>query len=173
MAKTREQKETLLASLEEKLARAKVAVLIKYQGLKVKDSESLRAKLRDAQVDMVVPKNTVAKIAFKNSGIEVTGEAFSQPLALIFGYEDEVRPAKEIVLFAKAFEAVEILGGILDKKMIDASAIKALAALPSREELMARMAGSVSSPARGLAVTVSGVARGLARAISEVAKQKQ
>lgn len=173
MAKTREQKESLLQNLEDKLARAKVAVLISYQGLKVKDSETLRGVLRAASVDMVVPKNTVAKIALKKHGIEVTGEAFSKPLALVFGYEDEVRPAKEIVLFAKTFEAVEILGGILNNLMIDAAAVKALASLPSREELMARMAGSVSAPARGIATTVSGVARGLARVISEVAKQKE
>ncbi len=172
MAKTKTQKEDLLHSLEDKLSRAKVAVLIKYQGLKVKQSEELRQKLREASVDMIVPKNSVAKIALKNSGIEVTGDAFEQPLALVFGYEDEVRPAKEIVLFGKTYEVVEILGGIVNKQMVDAATIKQLAALPSREELMARMAGSLSAPARGLASTLNGVITGLARAINEVAKQK-
>jgi len=172
VAKTKTQKEDLLHSLEDKLSRAKVAVLIKYQGLKVKQSEELRQKLREASVDMIVPKNSVAKIALKNSGIEVTGDAFEQPLALVFGYEDEVRPAKEIVLFGKTYEVVEILGGIVNKQMVDAATIKQLAALPSREELMARMAGSLSAPARGLASTLNGVITGLARAINEVAKQK-
>ncbi len=172
MAKTRQQKEQLLTSLEDKLARAKVAVLLKYQGLKVKDSESLRGKLRDLQMDMVVPKNSVAKIALKNAGIEVSGEAFTQPLALIFGYADEVGPAKEIVLFGKTFEALEILGGILDKKMVSAEVIKSLAKLPSREELMGQLAGSLSAPARGLATSISGVARGLVTALNAVKSQK-
>ncbi len=172
MAKTREQKEQLLSSLEDKLSRAKLAVLVKYQGLKVKDSETLRAALRAASIDMVVPKNSVAKIALSKAGIEVTGDAFDQPLALVFGYEDEVRPAKELVLFGKSFEALEILGGILDKTMVDASVVKRLASLPSREELMAKMAGSLSAPARGLATSINGVARALAQAVSQVAQQK-
>lgn len=172
MAKTREQKEQLLVSLSDKLERAKVAVLVKYQGLKVKDSETLRKTLRDLSIDMLVPKNSIVKIALAKAGITVSGDVLDQPLALVFGYDDEVRPAKEIVLFGRSFEALEILGGIWDKQMVDARVIQQLATLPSREELMARMAGALSSPARGLATSISGVIQNVARSINEVAKQK-
>ncbi len=172
MAKTKVQKESMHASLTDKLSRAKSAVLVKYQGLKVKDSEELRKTLRDVGIDMVVPKNTIAKIVLKEQGIEVVGEAFNQPLAMIFAYEDEVRPAKEVVLFAKTHEALEILGGILDKKMIDTSVIKALAALPSREELLAKMVGSLNAPIAGFVNVLAGVPRALVTALKQIEKQK-
>ncbi len=173
MAKTKQQKEELLQNLDDKISRIKSAVLIKYQGLKVKDSELLRKTLREANIDMIVTKNSVAKIALKKHGIEVTGDAFDQPMAMVFAYEDEVRPAKEIVLFAKTNEAVEILGGILEKKMIDAGAVKALAALPPREQLLANMVGSLSSPIRGFVTVLSGVPRGLVTALNQIKEQKE
>ena len=172
MAKTKQAKEELLLSLKDKLARAKVCVLMKYQGLKVKESEELRIKLREAGIDMVVPKNTVAKIALKEQGVEVTGEAFTQPLAMVFAYEDEVRPAKEIVLFGKTHEVLEILGGIYNNKMIDASVIKSLAALPSRDELLAKMVGSIKSPLNGFVNVLAGVPRALVTALKQIEQKK-
>lgn len=172
MAKTKIQKETMHSNLTDKLSRAKSAILVKYQGLKVKDSEGLRKTLRDAGIDMIVPKNTIAKIVLKEQGIEVTSEIFDQPLAMIFAYEDEVRPAKEVVLFAKTHEALEILGGILDKKMIDIAVIKSLAALPSREELIAKMIGSINAPLSGLVNVLSGVPRSLLNALKQIENNK-
>lgn len=172
MAKTKQQKEEMLVSLTDRLSRAKLAVLVKYQGLKVKDTMILRNQLREAGVDMMVPKNAIAKIAFKDSGIEITGEAFDQPLAILFGYEDEVRPAREIVLFGKTHEVVEILGGIVEKKMVDASMIKALAALPSREQLLATMLGSLNAPVSGLVNVLAGVPRAFVTALKQIEQQK-
>lgn len=172
MAKTKVQKESMHASLTDKIGRAKAAVLVKYQGLKVKDSEELRKTLRDAGIDMVVPKNTIAKIVLKEQGIEVSGDAFDQPLAMIFAYEDEVRPAKEVVLFAKTHEALEILGGILDKKMIDVSVIKSLASLPSREELLAKMVGSIGAPISGFVNVLAGLPRSLVTALKQIEQKK-
>ncbi|MFA6081934.1 MAG: 50S ribosomal protein L10 [Patescibacteria group bacterium] len=173
MAKTKEAKNQLKDSLSDKLKRAKIAVLLKYQGLKVKDLEELRKSLRNMGIDMVVPKNSIAKISLKEQGIEVTGDAFSQPLAMIFSYDDEVKPAKEITLFAKSHEIVEILGGILENKMIDASVIKQLSTLPSREELLAKMVGSIASPLNGLVNVLSGVPRSLVNALKQIELQKK
>jgi len=172
MAKTKQAKEELLLSLKDKLARAKVCVLMKYQGLKVKESEELRINLRKAGIDMVVPKNTIAKIALKDQGIEVTGEAFDQPLAMVFAYDDEVKPAKEIVLFGKTHEVLEILGGIYNNKMIDTAVIKSLAALPSREELLAKMVGSINSPLSGFVNVLAGVPRALVTALKQLEIKK-
>lgn len=172
MAKTRAQKEQLRNILQDKLQRAKLAVLVKYQGLKVKDSEILRHSLRAAGIEMIVPKNSIVKIVLKSAGIEVSGDVLDQPLALVFGYEDEVRPAKEIVLFGKSFEVLQILGGILDKKMVDVSTIKALAALPSRQEMLTKMVGSLNAPILGLVNALAGVPRGLVRALGQIEQQK-
>lgn len=172
MAKTKEAKSQLLTSLTDKLERACVAVLVKYQGLKVKESEELRSSLRAAEIDMIVPKNSVAKLALKEKGIEVTGDAFDQPLAMVFSYNDEVRPAKEIVLFGKTHEVIEILGGIVNKQMVDASVIKSLASLPSREQLLAQMVGSLNAPISGFVNVLAGVPRALVNALNQIKEQK-
>ena len=169
MPKTREQKENLVKSLEEKFAKAKSAVLINYKGLKVKETEELRAKVRAAQAEMNVAKNTLVKIAIKGSGIEVSDEILDQPLAIAFAYVDEVAPVKEIGLYAKEHEALEILGGVLEHKFISADDVKKLAALPSKEELYAKMVGSVALPLSGMVNVLQGNIRGLVNVLSQYA----
>jgi len=161
MAKTRVQKESSVAALNEKLDQAKSAVLIDYKGLKVKETEELRGILRQKNVDFHITKNTLVKIALKKHGIEFDSDIFKKPIAIAFAMEDEVTPAKEINLFAKKHEVLEILGGILEKKMIDAAAVKQLASLPSREELLAKMVGSIASPLSGILNVLAGNLRGL------------
>jgi len=167
--KTREQKENLVKSLEEKFAKAKSAVLINYKGLKVKETEELREKVRTAQAEMNVTKNTLVKIAIKKSGIEISDEILDQPLAIAFSYIDEVAPVKEIHLFGKEHEALEILGGILEHEFISAEDVKKLAQLPSREELYAKIVGSVASPLSGMVNVLQGNIRGLVSVLSQYA----
>lgn len=171
MAKTREQKESSVAALNDKLDQAKSAVLIDYKGLKVKETEELRKSLRQKSVDFHIAKNTLVKIALKKHGIEFDAEIFKKPIAIAFAMEDEVAPAKEISLFAKKHEALEILGGILEKKMIDAAAVKQLALLPSREELLAKMVGSIASPLSGMVNVLVGNLRGLVNVLQAISNK--
>lgn len=166
MTKTREQKENLVTGLNKKLDQAKSAVLIDYKGLKVKETEELRNILRGKNVDFHITKNSLVKIALKKHGIEFDANIFKKPVAIAFAMEDEIVPAKEINLFAKKHEALEILGGILEKKMIDAIAVKQLASLLSREELLAKMVGSIASPLSGMVNVLAGNLRGLINILS-------
>lgn len=161
MPKTKAKKEEIVAKLESQLASAKAAVLVNYKGMKVTETEELRKILRDKGVTFNVTKNTLAKIVLSKHGIEFDESFFEQPIAIAFADSDEVTAAKEIALFAKKNEAIEILGGILENKMIDATMVKRLAALPSREELLAKMVGSIASPLSGLVNVMVGNLRGL------------
>ena len=172
MAKTREKKEVMIASLEEKFAKAKAAVIVDYKGLKVKETEELRKALRQKGVEFNIAKNTLAKIALKKNGIEFDEGIFKKPIAIAFTYADEVAPAKEIDLFAKKHEALEILGGILEKKMLDADAVRRLAALPSREELLAKMVGSIASPLSGMVNVLAGNLRGFVQVLNAYKEKK-
>lgn len=173
MAKTREKKEELISTFNERIENAKSAVIVNYKGLKVKETEELRKALLAKGVNFNVAKNTLVKIALKKNGIEFDESIFKKPVAIAFASADEVAPAKEIDLFAKKHEALEILGGILEKKMIDADAVKRLASLPSREELLAKMVGSIASPLSGMVNVLAGNIRGLVNVLSAYSEKKE
>lgn len=166
MPKTRAKKEELISKVDLQIANAKSAVLVDYKGLKVSESEELRRILRAKGVTFNVAKNTLVKIALRKHGIVFDEGIFKKPVAIAFASTDEVAPAKEIDLFAKKHEAIEILGGILENKMIDAAAVKRLALLPSREQLLAQMVGSIASPLTGMVNVLAGNIRGLMNVIN-------
>ena len=172
MPKTREQKEKLIEGLTEKFEKAKSAVLFDYKGLKVKETEDLRKILRDKSAEVIVAKNTLVKIALSKTGIKVREDLLDKPLAIAFSYEDEVTPVKEIDLFAKSHEALEILGGIIEKAYIDEDAVGRLAKLPSREELYAKMVGSVAAPLSGMVNVLAGNIRGLVNVLNAYKETK-
>lgn len=170
MAKTREQKNGILAKLDTDVESLKGAVLVDYRGLKVKETEELRNKLREKNISFHIAKNTLVKIALKKSGIEIDEKVFKKPLAIAFSSEDEVTPAKEIELFAKKHEALEILAGIMEKNMIDAATVSKLAQLPTKEQLRGQLVGTIAAPISGFVNVLSGNLRGLVnvvRAMSE------
>ena len=172
MAKTRKEKEELVKSLEEKLDKAKSAVFADYKGLKVSESEELRGKVRAQNSEIMVIKNKLAKIALKNKGIKVDEDIFARPIAITLSYQDEVAGAKEIDTFAKSHENLEILGGILENEFISADKVKQLAALPSKEDLYAKVVGTIAAPLSGMVNVLSGNIRGLVNVLSQVVSNK-
>lgn len=173
MAKTKEQKAQLIESLDQRIENMKSAVIVEYKGLKVKEIEELRSTLRKQKVDFNVAKNTLVRIALKKHGIEIDEGILSKPIAIAFAMEDEVAPAKEIALFAKKSEAIAILGGILEKKFIDESAVKQLASLPTREQLLGQVVGTISAPLSGFVNVMAGNMRGLVNALKALEASKE
>ncbi|MDR1167445.1 MAG: 50S ribosomal protein L10 [Heliobacteriaceae bacterium] len=158
--------------LKTKLEKAQVAVVTEYKGYSVDEITALRRSLQKESGDYMVTKNTLAKIAVKGTDFEVLTELFKGPVALAFGFEDQVTPAKLAAKFIKESKKGAILGAALDGKLLTAQEAEALAKLPSREELIARLMGSINSPATGIAGSVSAVMASLTRAVAAVRDQK-
>ena len=138
----------------------------------VKQVQELRRSITGAEANMKVYKNTLMKIAAEELGLPKMDVELAGPNAFIFCHQDPVSSAKVLKDFAKENEALNIKAGVMDGQLLSEEDVKAVASLPSREEIYAMFAGAVSGIARGLATTVNGVGQGLAQTISQVAEQK-
>lgn len=159
--------------LLEKLKHSKGFVLTDYRGLSVSDLGELRGKLRVGDNDYKIVKNTLLKIALKELGYPDFSELLTGPTAIAFAQQDALKLSKDLADFSKSNEKLVIKGGYIDGHKVDKEQVHAIAKLPSREELIAKMLGSLKSPLYGLASVLSGPMKGLAIAFSEIAKQKE
>lgn len=151
---------------------AKVAIVTDYRGLSVDEITQLRRALQKENSDFTVTKNTLCKIASKGTNFEAIESLMQGPNAIAFGFGDEVSVAKVVAKFIKENKKGEIIGGVMEGNLLNADEAKKLANMPSREELYAKMLGSINSPASGIVYGVNGVMSALVRAIDAVAKQK-
>lgn len=169
---TKAFKTSKIESIKEKLSKAQVAIVTEYRGLSVEEITDLRRKLQKEDGDYTVTKNTLAKIAVKGTEFEVLTDSLKGPIALAFGFKDQVSPAKTVSNFIKEFKKGEIIAAALDGKLLSAVEAKALATLPSREELYAKMLGCINSPASGIANATNGVLTQLVRTMAAVRDAK-
>lgn len=160
-------------AIKAKIEKAQVAVITEYQGLTVEDITKLRREIQKNGGDYMVTKNTLAKIAVKGTEYEALAEKMTGPIALAFGFEDPVSPAKAVVKFIKESKKGAIVGAVLEGKLMTEAETRALAELPSKEELYAKMLGCINSPASGIANSVNAVMSSLVRAVAAVRDQKQ
>ena len=164
----RPEKVAMIAELNKTLKESKGMVLVDFRGIKVAQDTKLRRKMREAGVDYSVIKNNMASIAAKEAGIEGLDNYLKGPLAMVSSAKDPVAPAKLISEFMKENRVMEIKGGLVEGKVINAEAVKALASLPSREVLLARLLGSMQAPISGLANVLQGNIRKLVYALEAV-----
>ena len=169
---TKAFKSEKIDSIKAKAQEAQVAVLTEYKGYTVEEITNLRRALQKDGGDYMVTKNTLAKIAFKGTDFEILTDSLSGPVAIAFGFKDQVSPAKAVAKFIKDTKKGAILGGALDGKLLDAKEVEALAKLPSKEELIAKMLGSINSPASGIVGSVNAVMAQLTRAMAAVRDKK-
>jgi large subunit ribosomal protein L10 len=171
---TKQQKIELVKDLTEKIKAAKAAIFVDYKGLKVKDSTSLKKSLRAEGVDYVVVRKTLLDLAFKNAGIEgLDVKELEGQIALSLSNTDEISGAKIIDTFAKTNENVKMIGGILGKQLMDADQVKALAKIPSKEELLAKLVGTLNAPVSGFVNVLAGNLRSLVQVLKAVSETKE
>lgn len=174
MPKTKEQKRTILKELSDKISRAKSIIFTKYNALTVKENEDLRIKLRKENNEYYVAKKTLFGLAFKDkaiSGLDI--KSFGGQIAAIFGYEDEVSPAKIVGRFKKDKEGkIEFIGGILENKYLCADEVSNLAILPSKNELYGKIVGSINAPVSGFVNVLAGNIRNFVNVLKAVADKK-
>lgn len=164
------KKTEILKDLKDKVARQKAMVFVDFTGLKVKDISRLRKELKKNQNEMKVAKKTLLNLALKDKNLEIVKDKLAGEVALIFGFGDEVSSAKTVYQFSKTNPALKILGGFLENKFKEIEEIVALAQLPSREELLARLVGSIASPMSSFVRVLQGNIKGLIQVLSQIKK---
>ena len=121
----------------------------------------------------VITKKTLLKIALEKNNLKIDDkEILSNEVAVVFSYADEVTAPKVVAKFAKTYDAATLKGGILEEKIIDLSMVKRLVNIPSKEELLAKVVGSLNAPVRGFVTVLKGNLRGLVQALNAIKDQK-
>ena len=168
----REDKARVIEDLAEKL-RGSAVVLVDYKGINVAQSTELRARSRESGVDFVVAKNTLAKRAADQAGVEGLDEFLVGPTAIAFS-EDPVVGAKLMAEFAGQVESFVLKGGLLKGgRVLDEAGVVALSRLPGREQLIAQVVGGIGSPLTSFVTVLNNTVQGLVVALGQIAEQKQ
>lgn len=159
MAISRNKKETLVSELGELLGTAKMTVFASYETLSVADLQELRRAAREANVTIKVVKNRLVRVALQQSEAlkDVDTAALKGQLLYAISAEDEVAPAQALAKFAKTHDALKLTGAIsAEGKLLDESEVKALALLPSKNEMIAQVIATLNSPVNDVMSGLSG-----------------
>ena len=151
------QKDELVKSLAERMKTAKVIILTDYRGINVDQVTKLRADLRNVNAEYKVIKNNIVKRALDMNGESGLDELLSGPTAVLMGDEDYLEPSKVLYKFTKENDFYKIKGGIIDGKVVTAEEIITLAKLPSKQELLSKLAGCLLANISKLAVALDQV----------------
>ena len=169
---TKEKKREIVSELEALFAKSQVAIVADLSGLTVAELTQFRRKLDKDSAQCRIAKNTLIKIASQNGQYSSLSEITKGPSALVLGYDDPAAPAKTTVQYFVAIKKGIIRGGVLEGKLMSMQEVKALAELPSKEQIYASIAGALDSGARNIAAILEGIIRDVAILIEEVAKTK-
>ncbi len=164
-----------VAELKELFTDAEAIFVAEYRGLTVAQSSALRKAIRDAGGKAKVARNRLAEIALDEVGMAKDVKMMKGPNLYIVAASNSPAVAKAIKTFSedKANAAFVIKGGVMGQVILSLDSVKALAAMPSREELIAKAVGSIASPLRGLVTVLSGLPRGLVTVLSQIADKKK
>ncbi|MEA3290800.1 MAG: 50S ribosomal protein L10 [Pseudomonadota bacterium] len=172
MSLSLEQKKAVVSEVSDALSSAQTAVLAEYRGLTVEQLTDLRKDARSAGVFVRVVKNTLAKRVIEGSDFECLNEHLVGPV-LFSASDDPVAVAKLITRFAKENEDLKITAGAMNGDPLDLNGIQALAKLPSRDELLAKLAGTMQAPIQKFVQTLNEVPSKFVRALAAVAESKE
>ena len=153
-----ELKKPVVEEISAKITDAQAVVLVDHRGLTVEEDTILRKQLREAGVSYKVYKNTMMNFAFKGTDCEGLSKYLEGPSAMAVSATDATAPARVLCKFAKNAPALEIKGGVVDGVVYDAKGIAQLADIPSKEELLSRLLGSMKSPISNLARVLNQIA---------------
>lgn len=157
MAKV-ELKQPIVQEIAENVKGAQAVVLVDYRGLTVAEDTQLRKQFREAGITYKVYKNTLMNFAFKDTEFESLCDSLEGPNAIAISKEDATAPARIIAKFAKTAPAIEIKAGVIEGNYYDTEGMKAISAIPSREELLSKFLGSIQSPITNFARVIKQIA---------------
>jgi len=169
----RQEKAQIIEQLHEKAARASIAVVTDFKGLSVEELTVLRAKFYECGVDYQVVKNTLARLALKDTEHGDLSEHFKENCAVALGYEDPVALAKVLADYDKANKKFAIRFGSLEGKFLDSDGVKELAKMPSKPELLSSVLGTMQAVPRNFVCLFANIERKLLWALSAIKDQKE
>ena len=167
------KKSAAIGELKDRLAQAGNLFFTNYAGLTVEEITRLRGELRKDGSTYAVAKNTLFSIAAGEDLAKQLEQYLHGPTAIVFAGTDPVAPAKALKKFSDDVKSIEVKAAYIEGRVVGADQVKALAALPSREELIAKMVGSIASPLRGLVTVLSGNQSGLVRVLNSIREKKE
>jgi large subunit ribosomal protein L10 len=171
--KSKGKKKEELDALKKELSEAKNLFVSQFQGMTVAQDTELRHKIREAKSKYRVVKNTLAKKAAEGTPVENVSKAFDGSTAIAYNAGDPVSLAKALTTYAKANPLFVFKAGMVEGRVINLGDIANIAAMPSKEELIAKLLFLINAPAQRLAVAVNGVARNLAVVLKQAVEQKK
>lgn len=166
-------KETSEKIIKDSLKDSNAVLLIKYSGLSSPDLSSLRQNLRNSHARLFVVKNSVARRAFKDSGLDSFIKKIDGPCGIIFAKEEPVGASKILCDFAKEHEQLKLEGGLLNDKILEKTDVESIARLPSKEVLRAQVVMALNSPISGLVITLNQVLAKFVYCIDQIRRKKE
>ena len=152
------EKQVIIDEIKDKFERSASAVVIDYIGITVAEADAMRKKLREADVDYTIYKNTLAKRAIAGTDYEKLSEVLTGPSAFAFSYDDATAPARVLNDAIKEYTKMEFKAGIIENEFYDAEGLKTIASIPGRDVLIAKFMGSIQSPVSKFVRTLAAIA---------------
>ena len=167
------EKKRITDDLQGRLKKSTIVILTDYKGLDVSAMNALRRKLREANAEYQVAKNSLLVRASEGNDVALIKDQFKGPSAIALSYDDPVAPAKVLTDFIKENKNFEIKVGVLNGKVVDFEGIKALSSLPSREVLLAQVLSTMNAVPTSLVTALSDVPRRLLNVLNAINEQKE
>ena len=168
-----ETKKQITEDLHARFEKSAIILLTDYKGLDVTSINDLRRKLREADIEYQVVKNSLLTRASQDTEVAAIQDHFKGPSAVAISYDDPVAPAKVLTQFAKENDKLEIKVGVLNGKVLDVQAIKALASLPSRDVLLAQLLSALNAVPTSFVRAVAEIPRSLVNVLTAIKDQKE
>jgi len=162
LAVSKERKDETLATYAEWLKKSQAIILVEYTGAKMKDLDSIRARIREAGGEFHILKNTLARRAFSESGMDLPKDYLVKSTAVSFAFTDPALTAKALTEATKGKDFVKVKGGFMSGQALNAAQVKSLAEMPPLPVMRAQLLGMLQAPASKLVRTIAEPARGLA-----------
>lgn len=169
----KQEKNEFVQEMNSSLKGVEWAFIFDYRGLKVEQANSLRRKIKDANSQYKVVKNTLIKLAVKDTMLENLSDSFKGPIGIAWTKEDPISLAKVLSDFAKENKTFEFKSGVVSGKLINEADFATLSKLPGRQELLARLVYVMNGPARGLVTSLNEIMAKFVRVLGGIQKQRE
>jgi large subunit ribosomal protein L10 len=168
-----QENKDIVKNLKEKISKAKSITFADYLGLTAGQANDLRAKLKEADAEVVVAKNTLLKVALKDEKVETADAELKGPTAAIFAFSDPIAPIKAVYEFTKKVEFPKVKFAIIEGLFTSGSQVEIIKDLPSKEQLLGQVVGGLKSPLSGFVNVLGGVQRKFVYALNAIADKKK